>query len=200
MGRLPMPRPVPIFRGQLVTLRPPDPAADAGDYYEFNLDPDMHTWTGNRVLESEAEARTELDRYVAMEDISTWMIVDNLSGQVIGRFFLYLEEREGVLVVGEGNRIAKPFWRKGHNREARMLLFPYIFEQLRADLVETGAWADNVNSIRSIESYGFELNREETQWNEKHGKRMRMRYYVLTRHQYQASALTAQVGMEERAR
>src|SRR5262249_54532905 len=184
----PMPRPIPIFRGQLVTLRPPDPVADAGDYYEFNLDPDMHTWTGNQVLESEAEARTELDRFVAMEDISTWMIVDNRSGRAIGRFFLYIEEREGVRIVGEGNRIAKPFWRKGHNREARMLLFPYIFEELRADLVETWAWAENVNSIRSIESYGFELNREEMQWNEKHSKRMRLRYYVLTRQQWQSMA------------
>jgi RimJ/RimL family protein N-acetyltransferase len=188
MARLPMARPIPIFRGQLVTLRPPDPAADAWDYYEFNREPDMHTWTGNRVLESEAEARAELDRYVAMEDISTWMIVDNPSSRVIGRFFLCLEEREGVRVVGEGNRIAKPFWRKGHNREARMLLFPYIFEQLRADWIETCAWAENLNSIRSIEAYGFELSREETQWNEKHGQSMRMRYYVLTRQQWQSMA------------
>jgi [ribosomal protein S5]-alanine N-acetyltransferase len=188
MARLPMPRPIPIFRGQLVTLRPPDPVADASDYYEFNLEPEMHTWTGNRVLASEAEARAELDRFVAMEDISTWMIVDNHRGRVIGRFFLHIEEREGVRVVGEGNRIAKPFWRKGHTREARMLLFPYIFEQLRADRIETWAWAENENSIRSIESYGFELNREETRWNVKHGKRMRMRYYVLTRLQWDSMA------------
>ena len=188
MARLAMPRPVPTFKGKLITLRPPDPVADAHDYFEMNQDADMHTWTGDRVLESEAEARAELERFVSMEDVSTWMIVDNPSGRVVGRFFLCLEDRDGTRVVGEGNRIARPYRRKGHNRETRMLLFPYVFQGLEADMIETGAWSGNTNSIKSIESYGFKLDREERQWNDKHGQDMTMRYYTMTREQWEAAA------------
>lgn len=167
-----------------MTLRPPDPVADADDYYEMNLDPDMHTWTGNRVVRSVAEAQSELERFAAMEDVSTWMIVDNPTGRVVGRFFLCIEERDGARVAGEGNRIARAFWRKGHNREARNLLFPYVFGDLQADRYETGAWEGNTNSLRSIESYGFRWEREEQKWNEKHGKMMAMQYYVLSKDEW----------------
>ena len=183
-----MPRPVPTFKGKLITLRPPDPQGDAPDYFQFNLDPDMHVGTGNDVLRSEAEARAELERFVALEDISTWMSVDNQRGRVVGRFFLDLKERDGLRIVGEGNRVAKPYWRKGYNREARRLLFRYVFEELWADMIETGTWEDNVNSVKSIESYGFEFEREERRWNDKHGRLLTMRYYTLTREQWQAGS------------
>jgi len=188
MARLPMPRPVPTFKGELVTLRPPVPLVDAHDYFEMNLELDMHTWTGSHVLESEAEARAELERFISMDDISTWMIVDNPSGRVVGRFFLCLEERDGVRVVGEGNRIAKPCWRKGHNREARMLLLPYAFGDLQADMIETGAWSTNTNSLKSIESYGFKFSREERKWNDKHGQFLTIRYYTMTKEHWQGTA------------
>ena len=181
MSRLPMPRPIPTLKGALVTLRVPDPVADARDYYEMKLDPEMHTWTGNHVLSSAAEARKELERLLSMTDVTTWMIVDNPSDKIVGRFFICLEKRGELLVGGEGNRIAKPFWRKGHNREARSLVLRYLFEELKADQLETGAWAGNVNSIRSIESYGFEFLREERQYNDKHRAEMQMRYYMMTR-------------------
>lgn len=102
-----------------MTLRPPDPDRDAQDYFEINLDPEMHTWTGNRVLASPAEARAELARYAALGQASNWMIVDNPSGRVVGRFFLDLEDRAGVRVVSEGNRIARRCWPRGRNRAAR---------------------------------------------------------------------------------
>ena len=171
-----------------MTLRPPAPEADAHDYFEMNRDPEMHTWTGNSVLESEAEAKTELERFISMHDISTWMIVDNPSGRGIGRFFLCLEDRDGLRVVGEGNRIAKPHWRKGHNREARKLLFPYVFENLQADAYETGAWSENTNSIKSIEAHGFTFDREEQKLNDKHGQNMTMRYYTMTKEHWKATA------------
>ncbi len=124
MQRLVMPRPVPTFTDSLVTLRAPVSAGDATDYFEMNADPEMHVWTGNAVLDSAADAEAELENYLAMDDVSTWMIIDNPSSRVIGRFFLTLATTDdGRRVVGEGNRIARPFWRKGHNRAARALMF-----------------------------------------------------------------------------
>ena len=79
---------------------------------------------------------------------------------MVGRFFICLERREEMLVGGEGNRGARPYWRKGHNREARRRLFRYVFDELSADRIETGAWAGNESSIRSIEAHGFRFDRD----------------------------------------
>jgi RimJ/RimL family protein N-acetyltransferase len=167
--RLAMPRPIPVLSSELVTLRAPDPPRDAADFRRMNADPQMHLWTGNRVLGSQEEAEVELARYAAMTESSTWMIVDNESSRVVGRFFLELEEREGLRIVGEGNRIARPYWRRGHNRAARALMFTYAFGELRADRIETWAWAGNTSSTLSIEAHGFRHERDVSQWNEKHG-------------------------------
>ncbi len=184
---LEMPRPVPEFSGRLITMRQPDPAGDARDYFEFNREPAMHTWSGKRALGSVVEAQVELERFMAMDRISTWVIVDHASGRVVGRYFLNLELRDGLRVAGEGNRIAKPYWRKGHNREARQFMFAYAFGPLRADRYETGAWAGNTNSIRSIEAHGFAFSRTERQWNEKHRRAMEMRYYAMTRERWECA-------------
>ncbi len=107
---------------------------------------------------------------------------------VVGRFFITLEDRHGNLVVGEGNRIARPYWRKGHNRQTRLLLFRYVFEELGADRIDTEVWSENTNSIRSIESHGFRFVREEIRMNEKYRKAMLMRYYRLARDEWRNSA------------
>lgn len=179
-----MPRPIPVLKCGLVTLRAPDAQRDALDYWEMNRDPEMHRWTGNRVLASVEEARSELETYVGMEDVTTWMIEDNALVRVVGRFFITLEERDGLRIAGEGNRIARPFWRKGHNRAARGLVFGYVFGVLRAEVIETAAWAGNVNSVKSIEAHGFRLSHESLAWNARHGKEMPMRYYTMSREQW----------------
>ena len=184
MSRLPMPRPVPIIRGKIVTLRPLNPDGDAKDYYEMNLDPEMHLWTHNHVLDSQEEAREELGRFAAMNDVTTWAVVDNNSGTMIGRFFVCLEERDGELVAGEGNRIAKAYWRKGHNREARRLVFEYVFDVLQAECYETDCWAGNINSVESVKAQGFLPVEEIQDFNKKYNKCMKKARFRLSRTQW----------------
>ena len=184
MARLTMPRPVPTLAGETVTLRPLDPPGDAADYYEWNLDPEMHVWTGNRPPASVEEARAELERFAGMDDVTMWAVVDNASGKMVGRFFVRQERRDGELIVGEGNRIAKAYWRKGHNREARQLVFEYVFEVLEADAYETGCWAENVNSRASIEAHGFTFLAERDEYNDKYGRAIPKRFYRMTRDQW----------------
>lgn len=181
MPRIPMPRPVPVFRSNVVTLRPPHPEADARDYFTMSLDPEMHTGGGGHAPTSVEEAQEELERIVSLPLLSTWMVVDNPSERVVGRFFLCLEDRDGHRVVGEGNRMARPYWRKNHCCEARGLLFPYIFDELGADWIETGVWEENDCAISAMEASGFRLEREELEWNGRSGDEMAMRHYVLTR-------------------
>ena len=179
-----MPRPVPVLAGKIVTLRPIDPQRDSAEYYEWNMDPEMHRWTGNRVPDSVEEARQELERFVQMDDVTMWAIIDNTSGKMMGRFFVCLEERDGKLVAGEGVRIARPYWRKGHNREARRLVFEYVFDVLKADCIKTECWTDNVNSRESILAHGFTLIEEFTELNEKHEKPMKKSIFRMTREQW----------------
>ena len=179
-----MPRPVPVLGGTLVTLRPLAPESDAEDYYRWNLDPEMHVWTGNEPFGTVQEARDELRRLSGIEDITTWAVVDNASGRMMGRFFICLEQRGGRLVAGEGNRIARQFWRKGHNREARRLVFGYVFNSLGADCIETECWTDNINSRESILAHGFALIGETVECSSKHGQSMSKSHFRMTRQEW----------------
>lgn len=184
MPRIPMPRPIPVFQANRITLRPPNPEEDARDYFTLNLDPDMPN--SDFSLASVEEAREELKRILALPLISTWMVVENSSNRVVGRFFLCLEDRGGALVAGEGNRFARPYWRKGYSLDARNLLVPYVFGELAADWIETAVWEDNETTIEAIKASGFELHHDEIEWNERQASEMTMRHYVLTREQWQA--------------
>ena len=183
-ARLPMPRPIPTFCGNLVTLRPIRIETDSNDYFAFNLDPEMHRWTNNAPFATLVAARAELARLSGLPDFSTWMIVDNGSGKVVGRFFLCLEQRDGRRIAGEGNRIARPYWRRGHNREARRFMFDYAFGCLGADAYETACWAGNVNGCRSIESYGFRLIDERDERFRGRNKTAVLRHYQMVREQW----------------
>ena len=182
-----MPRPVPLLQGKIVTLRALEPERDANDYYQMNLEPEMHVWTGNHVFKSVEEARAELERFVQLDDVTMWAVVDKTTGRMIGRFFVCLEERNSELVAGEGNRIAKPYWRKGHNREARRLVLEYVFGRLNADCLETECWSENINSRKSIEAHGFSFVEEISEWNDKHLRQMNKSAYQITRERWEAS-------------
>ena len=139
----------------------------------------MHRWTGNKVFESVEETKAELERLKTLDEITTWMIVDKSSSKVIGRFFICLEERDGKLVAGEGNRIAKPYWRKGYNKEARRIIFNYLFNKLHVDCIESECWSENINSVLSIMAHGFVLIKEITAYNEKYKKNMKKSIFQL---------------------
>ena len=199
MPRLPMPRPVPVLRGSLVTLRPIDPQGDAADYYEWNLDPEMTRWVQNVAPASVEESRQELERFAAMPDTTQWAVADNASGRMIGRFFILLEDRAGTLVAGEGNRMAKPYWRRGYNRDARQLVFAYVFRTLRADAYETHCWRDNVNSRASILAHGFRLIGDVPELNRKTGQVCLQSQFRMTREEWERLARPAK-GSDDEAR
>jgi RimJ/RimL family protein N-acetyltransferase len=165
-------------------MRPLNPETDTPGFYQINQEPEMHTWTGNAVPKLLEEAKAELEKFATQEDVSHWTILDNKSGNITGRFFIILEDRDGLKIAGEGNRIAKPYWRKGHNKEARRFMSKYVFEELKADIYETGTWGENINSIKSIEAHGFKFSLEEERWNEKYNMNMVMRYYKMRKEDY----------------
>lgn len=184
-ARLIMPRPIPVFEGMKVLMRPINADLDADAYFQYSLDPALHRWTGNAVLPTVEAARAELQRLADDPSLSVWLIVDRLSGVLAGRFFLCMQQHEGQRIVGEGNRIARQFWRRGHNREARSFMFRYAFDVLCADLYETEVWEANTNSVKSIESHGFRFVRQEERYNPKHGRVLAVRHYAMSADEWQ---------------
>ena len=184
MKRLSLPKPLPIIKGKIIILRPPNINTDVNDYFEMNTDPDMHFWTNSTVLNNLSEAKDELIRYISNDKISFWVMEDIKTRKVMGRWALSLEDRDGVRVVTDGNRVAKKFWRKGHNKEARKLILNYIFNDLNADILETGSWKENINSIKSIEACGYVFDREEKKFNKKFNRYMVRRYYLLLKEEW----------------
>jgi RimJ/RimL family protein N-acetyltransferase len=183
--RIKTPRPIPSFEGELVLLRPARPEADAGNYYHLNLERELHEWTGNNPLASPEAAQAELERLASLDFLSLWLLEDLGTGSLAGRFFLSLEERDGERIAGDGIRIAKRFWRKGHCKEARRILSAYAFETLGAVRFETEAWAGNVNSVKSIEAFGFQLVSEELSWNAKRAEELPLRRYALAKRDWE---------------
>jgi RimJ/RimL family protein N-acetyltransferase len=171
-----------------VTLRAIDPARDAADYHEWNQEPDITRWVGNIAPATVAESQQELERLAALPDKTQWAIVNNADGRMIGRFFVALEDREGALVAGEGNRMAKPYWRRGHNRDARRLVFEYVFGTLKADVYETHCWRDNVNSRQSILAHGFRPVGERPELNPKCGEMWVRCFFQMTRREWEERA------------
>ena len=176
-----MPRPVPVLEGRLVRLRPLDPERDAPAYLAMNADEEMHRYTGNAPFGSLAEAHAELARFATMVDLAMWAVAEREEDLLIGRFFVCLAERDGRLVAGEGNRIARPYWRRGHNRDARALVAEYVFGTLGADRYETECWAENTNSRLSILAHGFTLIETREEYNERYGRSMTKCLFAMDR-------------------
>lgn len=148
------------MRGNLITLEPLDVQKHAKGYFEVSQDENIHKYTGNTVPKHIDETAALLEKYE--EYFLNWMILSNDTLEVIGIIRLGKPEREnGLLVAGESQFLSSKYWRKGHMKEAKKLFYQYVFGELAVDVLYADVWEGNVNSIRSLESYGYK--RIETQ-------------------------------------
>ena len=81
----------------------------------------------------------------------------------------------------EAQRIARKFWRTGVNREARNLIYNYLFLTLDVDEIRAQAWDNNINSCRSMEQIGFKLENQVKRLFPKYNELFLENHYVLFR-------------------
>lgn len=174
---------VPILKSSRVTLRPIDLTSDSLSWYELMKDPQMHLWTGNTIPSTIIEARDLLQKYKENEDIITWSIVRNENNEMIGTYWIAvpLKLEDKIIITAEAQRVGQKFWRKGYTSEARKLIYDYAFYELMVDEIHAQAWANNINSCRSMESMGFKLMSTREKVFAKHNKTYIENYYVLFR-------------------
>lgn len=177
----------PVLSGQLTTLRPIDPKQDAAECYDIMKDPHMHEWTGNRVPKNMQEIEALLRKYKTMDGLIAWTIEENTKKRMIGTYWIaptVLNNR--MIVSSEAQRIGRKFWRRGFTREARTLVYHYAFGELGVEEIHAGAWANNINSCRSMEAAGFQLLDSQEKTFPKYGRRFVENHYVLYKEKWLA--------------
>lgn len=171
------------LRGDLVTLEPLDIEKHAQGYFAVSQDEKIHRYVGNTVpktLEETAALLKEYEKYFL-----NWMILSNETREVIGILRLGKPEPEnGKLAAGESQRLASRYWRKGHMKEAKGLFYRYVFEELAVEILYADVWEGNTNSIRSLESYGYQLAETTREIFSKTGKPAEKYLYILRKEDY----------------
>jgi RimJ/RimL family protein N-acetyltransferase len=155
-------------------------------YWEVSQDENIHKYTGNSVPECVGETAALLAKYEKF--FFNWMILSNETHAVIGIIRLGKPEMEnGMLVAGESQFLSSKYWRKGHMKEAKKLFYQYVFHVLSIDVLYADVWDGNINSIKSLESYGYHLVETRTALFPKTGASSLKYVYSLTKQDYQRS-------------
>lgn len=171
------------MKGSLITLEPLDIEKHAKGYFEMSQDARIHAFTGNTVPNSLEEIVTLLQKYDVY--FLNWMILSNETQNVIGIIRLGKPGTEnGVKVAGESQFLSPQYWRKGHMKEAKQLFYPYVFEKLQVERLYADVWEGNINSIKSLESYGYKLTETTSGIFPKTGERRKKYIFSLSREDY----------------
>ena len=167
----------------LITLEPLDIEKHARGYFAVSQDENIHKYTGNSVPQNVDEIVLLLKKYENY--FLNWMIVSNDTHEVIGIIRLGKPEMEnGVLVAGESQFLSSKYWRKGHMKEAKRLFYQYVFDVLAVDILYADVWEGNINSMRSLEFYGYRLVDTTDEIFSKTGELKKKFIYALSRDSY----------------
>lgn len=171
------------MKGKLITLEPLDIQKHAKGYFEVCQDENIHKHVGNTVpkhIEETVELLKKYEKY-----FFNWMIISNESRAVIGIIRLGKPEMEnGVLVAGESEFLSSKYWRKGHMKETKKLFYKYVFDELSVEMLYADVWEGNTNSIKSLESYGYQQIETRRELFSKTGSYALKRIYCLNKKDY----------------
>ena len=171
------------MKGSLVTLEPLDVNKHAKGYFLVSQDEKVHTYLGNQVPNSAGEIVSLLKKYE--QYFINWMIVANDTNEVIGIIRLSKPYKEkGLLMAGESEMLCSKYWRKGHMKETKKLFYNYVFNELLVDVLYADVWEGNINSMKSLESYGYQLVEITNEIFSKTGKYMKKYMYSLKKTDY----------------
>ena len=177
------------MKGNLITLEPLDIPKHAKGYFEVSRDENIHRYTGNTVPESPDEIVALLKKYKAY--FLNWMILANDTQEVIGILRLGKPAMEGgMLVAGESQFLSSGYWRKGHMKEAKQLFYRYVFDTLLVEMLYADVWEGNINSIKSLESYGYQRIETRQEVFSKTGQPMEKYIYALSKNNYRLKQKT----------
>jgi RimJ/RimL family protein N-acetyltransferase/nitroimidazol reductase NimA-like FMN-containing flavoprotein (pyridoxamine 5'-phosphate oxidase superfamily) len=144
----------PVLTGPRVTLSPLD-VCDVDELYAATAEPAVWQHLGAGT----PRTRDDMLAYVtgalrAAHEGTRVPFAIRVAGRVVGSTSYYaMDARNGRLAVGH-TFLARPQWRTGVNREAKLLLLTRAFEELGCERVELHTDLRNERSQRAIEAIG----------------------------------------------
>lgn len=170
---------VPTIVGESVKLRPLNYENDHKAWFEIEQDPNIHIWVGNTVPKSYDEVKTYLYELYPKHFL-IWMIEEKVSGKVIGMMRIsHPEYIEDQLVAGDSQRLQSFYWRKGFMKESRKLIYDYVFNELKVDVLYADVWEGNISSSKSLEAAGYTLVEVKQENFKKYNRIQNKLYYQL---------------------
>lgn len=170
----------PTLIGDKIILRKINPEQDNEAFYEIFLDPQMHIWTGNMVPNSKNETYEQLIQYRDLDFLIAWAVIIRATNEFIGTYWVAPEMVDSKKIIStEAQRIGQKYWRKGYTKEARKLVYEFVFTKLEVEEVHAQAWKNNINSCLSMENIGFFLQASEKQYFSKRNEYYYQNHYIL---------------------
>ncbi len=172
---------IPVLVGEKVRLRSFNSENDYNAWYQVSQDKKMHLWVGNTVPETLEEVKELIDIYLEAFFI-IWMIEDIKTNQVIGMMRIsHLERSEEGIKAGDSQRLHSNYWRKGYMKEARRLVYNYVFNELKVDILFADVWEGNTNSRKSLEYVGYKHFDTKQEYFKKYDRIQNKLYYNLNK-------------------
>ncbi len=108
-------------------------------YLKVSQDENIHKYVGN-IVPKNLEEIVELLKLYEMYFMN-WMIKLRYTQELIGIIRLGKPNQDKWLIVsGESQRLHSNYWRKGHMKEVKKLLYNYAFDNLGIDILYDDVW------------------------------------------------------------
>jgi RimJ/RimL family protein N-acetyltransferase len=177
------------IRTARLQLRPPR-ASDAERLFELFADWEVIRWLDSPPWPYTIEHAHAFIAARARPNPAVVTAAIVLDGGLIGMTDARL--REGGAMQREpgyhlGYWIGEPFWGRGYMSEAARGFLAHMFAAITQDPITSGAFTDNVASLRVQEKLGFERSGETLSFSEPHQKDIPHTHTVLTRARFQSA-------------
>jgi N-acetyltransferase len=126
-----------------------------------SLAKDERIWEFNKMLLIDDNYDASYDEYFdtalnreAMGEQLTFVIKNTTDNSIVGMTRLYeINRKEKTAVIGYTWYIPS-VWGKVHNKECKLLLFEYVFEEMKFNRVELRVAHQNIRSQKAVEKLG----------------------------------------------
>ena len=122
----------------------------------------MHFWARPCTRDEAADwIRRHQQRYVC-DGFGYWLALDKATGQPIGQAGLLRQELDGVVEIGIGYMLHRPFWGQGYATEAAVGCRDLAFDKLNKPRVTATVRPENLPSRLVAERIGLTFERMTT--------------------------------------
>lgn len=147
--------PLPVLMGRRILLREIR-EDDAELVFEYTRDPDVTRFLAFESPQSIEEAEVFIARareYRIQDREYVFAIADLATDRPLG--ITALRHIDPLMSTAQiGTWVARPYWRRGVNREAKTLLLDYAFGPLGLHRIEARILPENQRSCRAFENLG----------------------------------------------